>query len=113
MRSCSPWVIISRRIWSNFIQRNLRLTVNSRGPMQIGSILLLFFTANGIFEPMEVALNRAWGIPQNRSFLKNQLVSMGLDFLCGGLILFRSFSRQRIARSCSSHRWDSRKWNRG
>ena len=71
----------------DFIQRNLRLTVNSRGPIQIGSILLLFFTANGIFEPMEVALNRAWGITQNRSFLKNQLVSMGLIFACGGLIL--------------------------
>ena len=71
----------------DFIQRNLRVTVNSRGPMQIGSILLLFFTANGIFEPMEVALNRAWGITQNRSFLKNQLVSMGLIFVCGGLIL--------------------------
>ncbi|HYI96727.1 MAG TPA: YihY/virulence factor BrkB family protein [Bryobacteraceae bacterium] len=71
----------------DFIQRNLRATVNSRGPMQMGSILLLFFTANGIFEPMEVALNRAWGITQNRSFLKNQLVSMGLIFACGGLIL--------------------------
>jgi membrane protein len=63
------------------------VTVNSRGPLQIGSILLLFFTANGIFEPMEVALNRAWGIAQNRSFLKNQIVSMGLIFLCGGLVL--------------------------
>jgi YihY family inner membrane protein len=71
----------------NFIDRNLKVVVNSRGPMQIGSILLLFFTANGIFEPMEVALNRAWGITQNRSFLKNQIVSMGLIFLCGGLVL--------------------------
>lgn len=70
-----------------FIRRNLRYTVNSRGPIQFGSILLLFFTANGIFEPMEVALNRAWGIRENRSFLKNQLVSMGLIFVCGGLVL--------------------------
>jgi len=70
-----------------FIDRNVRYTVNSRGPMQIGSILLLFFTANGVFEPMEVALNRAWGITKNRSFFKNQLVSMGLIFLCGGLVL--------------------------
>ena len=70
-----------------FIDRNVRYTVSSRGPMQIGSILLLFFTANGVFEPMEVALNRAWGITKNRSFLKNQLVSMGLIFLCGGLVL--------------------------
>jgi membrane protein len=71
----------------DFIERNLRFTVNSRGPMQFGSILLLFFTANGVFEPLEVALNRAWGIPKNRSFLKNQIVSMGLIFLCGGLVL--------------------------
>lgn len=71
----------------NFIERNLKFTVNSRGPMQIGSILLLFFTANGIFEPMEVALNRAWNIPKNRSFLKNQLISMMMIFVCGALIL--------------------------
>ena len=25
-------------------------------------MLLLLFTANGIFEPLEVALNRVWGI---------------------------------------------------
>jgi membrane protein len=71
----------------DFIERNLRVTVNSRGPLQFGSIFLLFFTANGVFEPLEVALNRAWGIRKNRSFLKNQIVSMGLIFLCGGLVL--------------------------
>jgi membrane protein len=52
-----------------------------------GSMALLLITANGIFEPMEVALNRAWGVTQNRSYLKNQLVSLGLIFLCGGLAL--------------------------
>ena len=51
------------------------------------SMLLLLFTANGIFEPLEVALNRAWGVTQNRSYLKNQLVSLGLIFGCGALAL--------------------------
>ncbi|HEY1756621.1 MAG TPA: YihY/virulence factor BrkB family protein [Bryobacteraceae bacterium] len=51
------------------------------------SILLLLFTANGIFEPLEVALNRVWGIHTNRSFLRNQLVSLALIFTCGGLAL--------------------------
>lgn len=51
------------------------------------SVLLLLFTANGIFEPLEVALNRAWGIQENRSFFKNQLVSMGLIFACGSLMI--------------------------
>jgi YihY family inner membrane protein len=51
------------------------------------SILLLFFTANGIFEPLEVALNRAWGVRENRSYVKNQIVSLGMIFVCGGLVL--------------------------
>jgi YihY family inner membrane protein len=70
-----------------FVERNLLFTVQSRGPLQFGSILLLFFTANGIFEPLEVALNRAWGIRENRSFLKNQIVSLGLIFVVGALAL--------------------------
>jgi membrane protein len=67
----------------NFIQRNLP----SRGTLQLTSMFLLLFTANGIFEPLEVALNKAWGIKQNRSYLKNQLVALGMIFLCGGLAL--------------------------
>jgi uncharacterized BrkB/YihY/UPF0761 family membrane protein len=50
-------------------------------------MFLLLFTANGIFEPLEVALNRAWGVAQNRSYVKNQIVSLGLIFLCGGLAM--------------------------
>jgi YihY family inner membrane protein len=70
-----------------FIQHNLRVTVNSRGPMQWISLLLLMFTANGIFEPLEVALNRAWEISKNRSYVHNQLVSLGLIFIVGALAL--------------------------
>jgi membrane protein len=51
------------------------------------SIILLLFTANGIFEPLEVALNRAWGITKDRSYIKNQILSFGLILLCGGLVL--------------------------
>lgn len=70
-----------------FIKRNLVAVIESRGPMQITSILLLLVTANGIFEPMEVALNVVWGVKQNRSYLKNQLLSLGLIFMCGSLAL--------------------------
>lgn len=70
-----------------FVERNLLAEVNRRGPLQGFSLFLLFFTANGIFEPLEVALNRAWGIPKNRSFFRNQLVSLGLIFVCGALVL--------------------------
>lgn len=51
------------------------------------SVALLFFTANGIFLPLEVAFNRVWRIQKNRSLLKNQAVSLGLIFACGVLVL--------------------------
>ncbi len=51
------------------------------------SIFLLLFTSNGVFEPMEVALNRAWGVKQNRSYVKNQIISLALIFACGGLCM--------------------------
>ena len=56
-------------------------------PVELLSIFILLFSANGIFEPLEVALNKVWGIHQNRSFLRNQLVSLGLIFVCGTLAL--------------------------
>jgi membrane protein len=70
-----------------FIRRNLTAVVQSRGPFQITSLFLLLLTANGVFEPLEVALNRAWRVPKNRSYLRNQIVSLGLIFLCGSLTL--------------------------
>jgi YihY family inner membrane protein len=70
-----------------YITRNLKVVVASRGPFQAASVLVLLFTANGIFEPLEVALNRIWRCTSNRSYLKNQLVSLGLIFACGALAL--------------------------
>lgn len=67
----------------NFLHNNLP----QRGPTEIASLILLLFTANGIFEPLEVALNRVWGIRENRSFLRNQMVSFALIFACGSLAL--------------------------
>lgn len=55
--------------------------------IEIVSIILLLFTANGIFEPLEVALNRAWGVTKDRSYVRNQVLSFGLIMLCGGLAL--------------------------
>ncbi len=66
-----------------FIRRNIQF----RGSLQVTSMVVLLITANGIFEPLEVALNRAWGVKENRSYLRNQLISLGMIFICGGLAL--------------------------
>jgi membrane protein len=68
---------------AQFLHRNAPA---SRTP-ELVSMFLLLFTANGIFEPLEVALNRVWGIRKNRSFVGNQAISLVLIFGCGGLAL--------------------------
>lgn len=68
-----------------FIIRNL--TKVNHGRFQILSLILLLFTANGVFEPLEVALNRAWRVAENRSYIRNQVLSFLLMLLCGGLTL--------------------------
>ena len=71
-----------------FMVKNLQAWFRVNGKVHLTSMFLLLFTANGIFEPLEVALNRAWGVAKNRSYIKNQLISLGLIFVCGGLALF-------------------------
>ncbi|MBI4910296.1 MAG: YihY/virulence factor BrkB family protein [Acidobacteria bacterium] len=73
--------------WSSWLSGNLNWIVMKRGPFEITSVLVLFFTANGVFEPLEVALNRVWKVKVNRSFLRNQMISLGLIFACGTLML--------------------------
>ncbi len=72
-----------------FVIRNLQSNLGkaSHGHFQIVSMIFLLFTANGIFEPLEVALNRAWGVQKNRSYIANQVLSFFLILLCGGLFL--------------------------
>ncbi len=71
----------------DFVRRDLTATLYRRGSIEAVSLLLLLFTANGIFEPLEVALNRAWGVTKNRNYFHNQLVSLGLILVCGALAL--------------------------
>ena len=70
-----------------FLIRNLNAIVNSRHRVQVVSLIILLVTSSGVFMPLEVALNRIWRFPNNRSYLGNQLISLGLAFGCGVLAL--------------------------
>ena len=70
-----------------FVIRNLNAMVDSRQRVQVVSLIILLVTSTGVFMPLEVALNRIWRFPNNRSYLGNQLVSLGLAFACGVLAL--------------------------
>ena len=71
----------------DFVIRNLNAMVNSRHRVQAVSLIILLVTSSGIFLPLEVALNRIWRFESNRSYLGNQLISLGLAFACGVLAL--------------------------
>jgi membrane protein len=70
-----------------FVIRNLNALVGAHHQAQLFSLIMLLITSTGIFLPLEVALNRVWGFRNNRSYLENQLISLGLVFACGSLTL--------------------------
>ena len=48
---------------------------------------MLLISSTGVFLPLEVALNRVWGVTKNRSYLMNQVVALGLAAGIGTLAL--------------------------
>jgi membrane protein len=70
-----------------FVIRNLNAMVGEHHQAKVFSLAMLLITSTGIFLPLEVALNRVWGFRNNRSYLGNQLISLGLVFACGSLAL--------------------------
>lgn len=71
----------------DFVIRNLNALVSARHRAEVASLLILLVTSTGVFMPLEVALNRIWRFPNNRSYLRNQVISLGLTFCCGVLAL--------------------------
>jgi len=70
------------------VVKNLIALVQGRPRLQAISVFMLFFTASGVFLPLEVSLNKVWGIARNRSFLRNLAVSFALAVVAGVLALF-------------------------
>lgn len=72
----------------DFVVKNMGLLAHARGKVQVISIVTLLISSTGVFLPLEVALNRVWGVTKNRSYLVNQLLSLGLAIAVGVLALF-------------------------
>lgn len=65
------------------------------------SVFALIFTSTGVFLPIELALNRAWGFKQVRSTIKQYLVYMPLVVICAavmlGFVMLASIWNQTLA----------------
>jgi membrane protein/epoxyqueuosine reductase len=60
--------------------RNLILLAPRHG-VQAFSVLMILVACTGIFLPLEVALNQAWGVTKSRNYLHNQVIAFGLAIL--------------------------------
>jgi len=63
-----------------FITKNLMIAAPHHG-IQVVSLVMILISCTGIFLPLEVALNQAWGVSKSRNYLMNQLVAFGLAIL--------------------------------
>jgi membrane protein len=53
--------------------------------VQAFSLVMILVACTGIFLPLEVALNQAWGVTKSRNYLFNQTIAFGLALLMLGL----------------------------
>jgi membrane protein len=72
----------------------------SRHGVQALSLLMILVSCTGIFLPLEVALNQAWGVSKSRNYLLNQAVAFGLAILmvilAMGSVLLSTWQRQLL-----------------
>lgn len=67
----------------DFVVNNLTSLVRARHSVKIASVIILLISSSGVFMPLEVAFNKVWGFPRNRSYLGNQVISFLLACACG------------------------------
>lgn len=61
----------------DWIAGHLAAVAPHRG-VRLFSLLMILVSCTGIFLPLEVALNRSWGVAKSRNYLMNQLIALGL-----------------------------------
>ena len=73
--------------------------VAPRQGVRILSLLLILVSCTGIFLPLEVALNRSWGVAKSRNYLMNQLIALVLALwmvILGLLSIFLNSAQRTI-----------------
>ena len=64
---------------------------SSRHGVQVFSLIMILVACTGIFLPLEVALNQAWGVAKSRNYLMNQTVALGLALVMVALAVISMF----------------------
>lgn len=70
-----------------FVMRNMQILAHPHKGVQVFSIVMLLVSSTGVFMPLEVALNNVWGVRTNRSYIRNQIISLGLAFAIAAIAM--------------------------
>ena len=85
-------------IGADLVESNLRAITASTGRTSLVALVLLIWTASGAFFPLELALNEAWGVKRERSFIQRRFLAALMTFLFGFFILVSVFLTAMIVR---------------
>jgi YihY family inner membrane protein len=86
------------------------LPLLKRHSVQAFSLVMILISCTGIFLPLEVALNQAWGVTKSRNYLLNQTVALGLAILMVALAVVSmivNVSAQNVLTFLSFHHGDN------
>jgi YihY family inner membrane protein len=86
------------------------LPLLKRHGVQVFSLVMILISCTGIFLPLEVALNQAWGVTKSRNYLLNQTVALGLAILMVALAVVSmivNVSAQNVLTFLSFHHGDN------
>jgi membrane protein len=64
----------------DWIANSLQAAADRQG-VRWFSLVMILIACTGIFLPLEVALNQAWGVTRSRNYLHNQVIAFGLAIL--------------------------------
>lgn len=80
---------------------------STRHGVQVISMVMILIACTGIFLPLEVALNQAWGVKKSRNYIMNQVVAFGLAILMVALglgsIFLNAIGRQALSDTFYGH----------
>lgn len=96
----------------NWLAQNIlaAATLSSRHGVQALSLVMILVACTGIFLPLEVALNQAWGVTKSRNYIMNQTIALGLALIMVGLAvasIFLNLGAQTILTFLFFHHTDN------
>jgi membrane protein len=83
------------------IAETVRGLTKTAAGLEVAALVVIVWASSGIFIPVEMALNRAWGGRPNRHFLRSRLLAL-LMTLAGGLLALLSVALTVAARTYGS-----------